>query len=123
MTTSTRSSVFDAIGGAAAVAAATDMLYDRLLADPLLVRHFDGVDMRALKGHMRMFLAGALGGPDLYQGRDMRSAHAHLRITAADWDAVVGHLVATLESLGVSDEIIGDIAAKVLPLRDQIVTG
>jgi hemoglobin len=122
MTTTTRSSIFDTIGGAASVAAATDVLYDRLLADPLLARHFVGVDLRALKGHMRMFLAGALGGPDLYRGRDMRSAHAHLRITAADWDAVVGHLVATLRSLGLSDGIIGDIAAKVLPLRDQIVT-
>jgi hemoglobin len=122
MTTTTRPSIFDAIGGAGSVAAATDVLYDRLLADPLLARHFVGVDLRSLKGHMRMFLAGALGGPDLYRGRDMRSAHAHLRITAADWDAVVGHLVATLQSLGLSDETIGDIAAKVLPLRDEIVT-
>jgi hemoglobin len=120
--TVTRISIFDTIGGAAAVAAATDLLYERLLADPLLERHFVGVDLAGLKSHMRMFLAGALGGPDLYRGRDMRSAHAHLNITAADWDATVGHLVATLQALGLADDLIGDIASRVLPLRDVIVS-
>jgi hemoglobin len=52
----------------------------------------------------------------------MRSAHAHLGVTAADWDATVGHLVATLQSLGVPDDLIGEIGQRILPLRDQIVT-
>jgi hemoglobin len=114
--------IFDAIGGAPAVAAATDVLYDRLLADPLLARHFVGVDLRGLKSHMRAFLAAALGGADLYRGRDMRSAHAHLEITSVDWDATVAHVVATLQSLGVPDDLIGEIGQRILPLRDQIVT-
>jgi hemoglobin len=29
------------------------------------------------------------GGPCSYQGRDMKSAHAHLNITAAEWDQMV----------------------------------
>jgi hemoglobin len=90
-----RTSIFDAIGGAPAVEAATKILYDRLLADPLLARHFVGVDIRQLKSHMRAFLAAALGGADLYRGRDMRSAHAPLNITEADWDVTVAHLVAS----------------------------
>ena len=69
---------------------------------------------------MRIFLAAALGGSALYRGRDMRSAHAGLGITPADWDATVGHLVATLETLAVPAELIGEVASRVLPLRDQI---
>jgi hemoglobin len=117
-----RTSIFDAIGGAPAVEAATNLLYDRLLADSLLARHFEGKDLRQLKSHMRAFLAVALGGADLYRGRDMRSAHASLNITEADWDATVGHLVATLQALSVPDSLIGEIAERVLPLKDQIVT-
>jgi hemoglobin len=122
MTSTIRASIYDEIGGAPAVAAATHELYRRLLADPSLSRHFAGVDLSALNKHLRMFLAAALGGPALYQGRDMRTAHAHLRITAADWDATVGHLVGTLQFLGLSDELIGAIAERVLPLREQIVS-
>jgi hemoglobin len=120
-TTPVRTSIFDAIGGAPAIEAATNLLYDRLLADPLVSRHFMGKDLRQLKSHMRAFLAAALGGADLYRGRDMRSAHASLNITTADWDATVGHLVATLEALTVPADLIGEIASRILPLKDQIV--
>jgi hemoglobin len=122
MPTSVRTSIFDAIGGAPAVDAATDLLYTRLLADPIVRRHFVDVDLRGLKTHMRAFLAAALGGAALYQGRAMGPAHAHLGITAQDWDVTVGHLVATLQTLGVPDDLIVEIAAQVLPLRDVIVT-
>ena len=117
-----RTTVFDAIGGSAAVAAAVDVLYDRLLADAQLAHYFEGVDVRALATHMRAFLTAALGGPQLYQGRDMGAAHARLGITSADWDATVGHVVASLESLSVPAEQIGEIGAKLAPLKDSIVT-
>jgi hemoglobin len=117
-----RTNIFDAIGGAPAVEAATNILYDRLLVDRVVGRHFVEVDIRQLKSHMRAFLAAALGGADLYRGRDMHSAHAPLNITEADWDVTVGHIVATLQSLAVPADIIGEIASRVLPLKDQIVT-
>lgn len=122
MTITTRTTVFDAIGGAPAIQVAVDNLYDRLRADVQLSHYFDGVDMRQLKNHMRMFLAAALGGPNLYQGRNMRLAHAHLGITAAAWDTTVGHLVATLADLGVAVDVIAQIGASVAPLRDEIVS-
>src|SRR5215471_9884937 len=55
-----RPTVYDAIGGSAAVAAAVDVLYARLLADPQLTHYFDGVDVRGLASHMRAFLTAAL---------------------------------------------------------------
>ena len=50
---------------------------------------------------MRAFVASALGGPAVYAGRDMAAAHRGLHITDAAFDAVVGHLVGALDSLGV----------------------
>jgi hemoglobin len=117
-----RPTVFDAIGGSAAVAAAVDVLYGRLLADPQLNHYFEGIDVRKLASHMRAFLTAALGGPELYQGRDMRSAHAQLGITSADWDATVGHVVGSLESLNVPADLIGQIGATLTPLKGSIVT-
>lgn len=114
--------IYDAIGGADAVHAAVEDFYTRLVADPQLAPFFGGVDMARLKSHQRAFIAAALGGPEIYAGRDMAAAHAGLAITDDDFDAVVCHLVDTLTSLGVPAETIGQIGEALAPLRAPIVT-
>ena len=114
-------SIYDSIGGAAAVRAAVDDFYDRVLADPELAPFFDGTDMQRLKAHQRSFIAAAIGGPEVFAGRDMASAHASLGVSDAQFDAVVAHLVDTLTGLGVPQEVIGQIGAALAPLRASIV--
>jgi hemoglobin len=115
-------SIYDSIGGADAVKAAVDDFYLRVTADPELTGYFAGTDMNRLKSHQRAFIAAAVGGPELYQGRDLAAAHAPLAITDAHFDRVVGHLVATLGSLGVPAETITTIGETLAPLRPAIVT-
>jgi hemoglobin len=117
-----RATVFDALGGEAAVAAAVDALYDRLLADPVTAPYFEGVDMRRLSGHLRIFLVAALGGPAVFKGRDLGVAHAPLGITSESWDHTVVHLVDALVSLDVSTPLIDDVLTHLAPLRPLIVT-
>jgi hemoglobin len=113
--------IYDEIGGAAAVAAAVDDFYVRVLGDAALAPYFEGVEIGRLKAHQRSFIAAALGGPEIYAGRSMRDAHALLAITPDAFDRVVGHLVATLEGLGVPELTIGAIGARLMPLKDDIV--
>lgn len=108
-------SIYDSIGGAPAVRVAVDKFYERVLSDPQLAHYFGRVDMDKLKSHQRAFIAAAIGGPDVYQGRDMARAHANLGITDSDFDAVVRHLVATLTELRVPNEIIADIGNALAP--------
>ncbi|SDI88369.1 hemoglobin [Frankineae bacterium MT45] len=115
-------SIYDSIGGAPAVHATVDEFYRRVLADPTLEPVFAGSDLSRLKAHQRSFIAAAVGGPELYAGRDLGAAHAGLEISDADFDAVVAHLVDALTSLGVADSTIGEIGARLLPLRATIVT-
>jgi hemoglobin len=115
-------SIYDSIGGAPAASAAVDAFYERVLSDPGLAPFFSGTDLRRLKAHQRAFIAAAIGGPEIYEGRDMAAAHAGLGIADADFDAVVAHLAATLASLGVPPPTIGEIAAALAPLRADIVT-
>lgn len=114
--------IYDSIGGAGAVQVAVEDFYVRVVGDPQLAPFFADIDMAKLKGHQRAFIAAALGGPEIYAGRDLGAAHAGLDIGDADFDAVVGHLAATLTSLGVDDDTIGEIAARLSPLRPVIVT-
>ncbi|MBO4271065.1 group I truncated hemoglobin [Microbispora triticiradicis] len=114
-------SIFDQIGGSAAVSAVVDEFYQRVVADPMLRGYFADVDMDKLKAHQRSFVAAALGGPQEYRGRSMDVAHAGLGITAEEFDQVVVHLAGALESCGVDGETIGAIAGALAPLKEQVV--
>ncbi|MFF3905499.1 group 1 truncated hemoglobin [Streptomyces sp. NPDC001848] len=114
--------VFERIGGEAAVAAVVDVFYDKVLADPELANWFDGVDMDRLKRHQRLFVGQALGAKRPYPGRAMRAAHAGLAITDAAFDKVVQHLAAALAEAGVDAPTIDTVAGALLPLKGEIVT-
>jgi hemoglobin len=114
-------SIYDAIGGEPAVAAAVEDLYARILGDRALAHYFAGTDMKRQRSHLRAFVAAALGGPQLYAGRDMNDAHTGLGVTAGAFDRVVAHLAAALAGLGVPATTIEAIAGKLAPLRTQIV--
>lgn len=116
-------SIYDEIGGAAAVSAAVDDFYQRVVADPVLAPYFTATDMVRLKRHQRSFIAAAVGGPEPYLGRNMADAHARLSIAPGDFDRVVGHLVATLAGLGVPEDTIGAIGATLAPLKSEIAPG
>jgi hemoglobin len=116
-------SIYEQIGGTAAVGATVDELYARVLGDPRLAPYFAGIDLERQRHHMRAFIAAALGGTHTYQGRDMAQAHAGLGITARDFDRVASHLAGALRTLGVPTAQLHAILARVVPLRDDIVGG
>jgi hemoglobin len=113
--------IYDSIGGAPAVRAAVEDFYARVLADGRLAPFFTGTDLERLKVHQRAFLAAALGGPQIFAGRDMAAAHAGLGIGDRDFDAAVEHLAGTLTALGVPEDTIGQIGGALAPLRGDIV--
>jgi hemoglobin len=77
--------------------------------------------MRRLKMHQRQFLTAALGGPEQYEGRGLREAHARLGISDEHFTKVVTHLVHALSELDVDGDTIESIGGKLAPLRAQIV--
>ncbi len=118
------SSLFERLGGAPAVSAAVDVFYDKVLADPLLAPYFEGLDMMRQKGHQRAMLTAAFGGPNAYAGRDLTSAHAGIverGVGDAHFDAVVGHLAATLVELGVPAAEVQEAGAVAESVRDAVL--
>jgi hemoglobin len=123
MTAAAEVSIYDAIGGETALVAVVDDFYVRVLADPQLASFFAGANMPKLKGRQVEFFAAALGGPDVYQGAGLRDAHRGRGISQADFNQVAVHLTASLAAAGVPAETIGQIAAAITPLADDIVSG
>ena len=116
-------SIYDQIGGTAAVSATVEELYTRVLGDPQLAPFFAGIDLERQRHHMRAFITTALGGTHVYRGRDMAAAHAGLGITERDFDRVASHLAGALRTLGVPTVHVHAILARIAPLRGEIVGG
>ena len=117
----TQVSLYDRLGGRLAIRAITESFYRKVLSDDLLAPYFDDVDMDRQVAMQAAFLTMALGGPNSYTGRDLRSAHAGLRLRAEHFNAVVALLGRTLREFGVSDVDIAAAAAAVETVRDDVL--
>lgn len=121
-TTGTKNtSLYDVLGGAEPLRVAVDQFYERVLGDPHLVQYFDCVDVTRVKRHQVLLLSQVLGGPAEYSGRALGEAHAHLNISGPDFDRVAGHLVGTLQDLGVDFTVIDAVEGVVASVRPDIV--
>lgn len=114
-------SIYEKIGGEAAVDAAVDIFYRKVLLDDRISEFFDTVDMESQHTKQKAFLTMAFGGPNNYSGKDMREAHKHMSLTEDHFNAVAENLVATLQELNVPADIIDGIVAICLSVKDDVL--
>lgn len=79
------------------------------------------LDLERLESCVVKQIGSATGGPQVYDCRGMKEAHAGLGISAADFDDFVADLTATLVAAGVPPADIDVIGAALAPMRDDIV--
>jgi len=76
----------------------------------------------ALKKHLAQFLSLASGGPARYEGEEIPTTNAGMRIPNPEFDAAVGDLKATLDKLQIPNTEQKELLAIVESTRPQIVT-
>ena len=106
--------LYERIGGEAAVNAAVEVFYRKVLKDDRIKGFFDDVDMDRQLAKQKAFLTMAFGGPAHYSGQDLRSGHAHLvkrGLNDGHFDAVAQRLQETLQELGVGPAEISEVMA------------
>jgi len=116
-------SLYERLGGEAAVNAAVDIFYDKVLDDYRINRFFDKTDMEKQLEHLKAFMTVAFGGPNNYTGRSLRDGHARLvkmGLNDSHFDAVMEHLGATMQELNVPAELIAEAAALVESTRGEV---
>ncbi len=118
---SNQPSLYDRLGGEAAIDTAVDIFYRKVLGDERISHFFDAVDMERQHVKQKAFLTMAFGGPNNYTGRDMRAAHAGMNLTEVHFNAVVEHLASTLQELGVGDEDIAGVATIAESVKDDVL--
>lgn len=116
--------IYERIGGESAVEAAVDIFYRKVLMDQSVALFFDSVDMNKQRDEQKAFLTMVFGGPNHFNGQDLRIAHAPLvknGLNETHFMAVATHLKETLEELKVAEDVIKDVMGLVAGKMDDVL--
>lgn len=119
------STLYERVGGEAALFAAATLLYEKLLGDERVSGFFAGLDMDALIRKQTAFLAWAFGAPERYTFRPLDEAHRRLVVerglSDVHFDIVAGHLADTLRELGVEPPVVDEVMVLVGSTRRAVL--
>jgi hemoglobin len=90
---------------------------------PEIAKTFNQEKIEALQKSLVDFISDKTGGPRKYMGKSMKEAHAGMKITDAEFDALVGHIKAALKKNGVNEADAAVVLDAVEKTRKDIVEG
>lgn len=119
-------SLYERLGGVYAIATVVDAFIERLLvnetfANPAIAAARSNVPKAGLKYHVTSFLVQATGGPEVYVGHSMKTAHTHLNITEEEWDAMAADFQTILDQFAVPKAEQEELFALVGTVKPEIV--
>jgi len=120
-------SLYDRLGGVYSIATVVDDLIDRVMSDPrlnanpLVNEAHHRVPPAGFKYLVTEMVCWAGGGPQKYSGKPMAESHAHLKITAKEWEAFVYDLQQSLDRFAVPAQEQAELKAIVNSTRSDIV--
>lgn len=120
--------LYERLGGLMPISVVVSDFLDALIPDPRLNENpaIDAARKRVpapyLKYQVTAFVCMATGGPCGYTGRDMEESHAHLNITAEEWDRMVVIFKEVLASHNVPDRETRELVELLGSTREAIVT-
>jgi hemoglobin len=113
--------LYDRLGGKPAIQAVVDDFIGNVAADTRINRRFAGSNLPRLKTMLADQICEASGGPCTYAGRSMREAHAGMKITDAEFTALVEDLVKSLDKFEVPAPEKHELLAALGGMKPQIV--
>jgi hemoglobin len=119
-------SLYRRIGGYDVIAAVIDDLFASLHDDPTFARFFGGRSADSATRSRQLLvdqMCALSGGPCHYTGRDMKTSHNGLGITATDWEANTRATEEALIKNGVNDAERAEFIGLFERYRGEIVEG
>lgn len=117
--------IFEQLGGQDAIDAVVDHFYNIMLKDDRVKHFFANTEMTRQRTYQKRFVALALGGPNLYDGKAMREGHQHLvekmGLNDSHFDATVENLGRAMRNLNVPENLTAEIIAIVETTRSDVL--
>jgi hemoglobin len=123
---SEESTLYQRLGGKPAISAVVDEFVGRVGADARINSFFaataaDPKRLADFKGKLVEQICEASGGPCKYTGKDMKTAHAGMGISGAQFDALVEDLVGALDKFKVAVPDKNALLGVLGPMKKDIV--
>lgn len=121
-----QATLYQRLGERKAIVAVVDDFVNNCANDKRINTFFaatasDPARLAKFKGNLVDQICEASGGPCKYAGKDMKTAHAGMGITSADFDALVEDLVKSLNKFKVSSADQKTLLGVLGPMKPQIV--
>ena len=114
-------SLYDRLGGKPAIQAVVDDFIGDVAADARINRRFAGANIPRLKTMLVDQICEASGGPCKYAGQSMKAAHAGMKITEPEFNALVEDLVKSLDKLRVPAQEKNELLTALAGMKSDIV--
>ena len=114
-------SLYDRLGGQPAIVVVVGDFVGNVAADSRINAQFANTSIPRLKTLLVEQICAGTGGPCKYTGRDMKSAHRGMKVTDAQFNALVEDLVKTLDKFNVPKKEQGELLAILGPMKPDIV--
>ena len=114
--------LYSRVGGKEFIAKAVNDFFNKVLMDERISWSFEGVDIPLLNQKLNYFLWMVFDGPNSYNGKSIRAAHAHLTsLTDEHVDIFISHLLNSFAQSGVLEGDLLLIKRIVNSVRDDVL--
>jgi hemoglobin len=114
-------SLWERLGGEPAVTGVVDDFIANVAADPVINQRFARVDMPKLKKLLVEQICEAAGGGCKYTGRTMRESHRGQNVTVAEFNAMGGDMLKSLDKFKVRQREKDELMALLGSMSPEIV--
>ncbi len=90
--------------------------------NPDFTRFMGDIDGEKLAKDVADFVSTGTGGPKVYTGRDMPTAHAHLELSSADFLSAGSDVNKAMQNLGYGDQEIQEMICILVSMKDLVIT-
>jgi hemoglobin len=114
-------SLYERLGGTGPITAVVGKFVSIVGQDTRINGYFSKADLPHLKKQLVDQVCQASGGPCTYEGKDMKTAHAGMKITTAAFNALVEDLVKALDTFNVPSREKNELLGVLGPMKKDIV--
>ncbi|HEV7556870.1 MAG TPA: group 1 truncated hemoglobin [Kofleriaceae bacterium] len=114
-------SLYDRLGGKDAIQKVVTDFVGNVVADKRINKFFAKTDGKKLIGLLTDQVCEATGGPCKYKGKNMADAHKGMKITDADFTALVEDLTKSLDKFKVPEKEKGELLGALGGMKGDIV--
>jgi hemoglobin len=113
--------LYDRLGGQNGIAAIVEDIWTNHTSNPAIQQRYAASDPENVKRLVREFFGAGIGGPEVYTGQDMLSAHKGMNISDKEFVAVVDDVLSALDKNNVGQTERNEVLCILYSMKGDIV--